>query len=72
VVISRILTAIGIVISIYLRDYILTALFLFIMTAGNAEYGMLKRREAEEAQWRQMAAKHYAVPPAGEPPVLNG
>jgi Zn-dependent protease len=72
VVISRVLTAIGIAISIYLHDYLLTALFLFIMTAGNAEYVMLKRREAQEAQWREMAARHYASPPAGEPPVLNG
>jgi Zn-dependent protease len=71
VVISRVLTGIGIVASIYFHDYILTALFLFIMTAGNAEYVMLKRREAQEAQWREMAARHYEVPPAGEPPMLN-
>lgn len=72
VMISRVLTIIGIGVSLYVQNYILTAVFVFIMAAGNAEYRLLKRREAQEAQWREIAARQISAPPAGEPPVLHG
>jgi Zn-dependent protease len=72
VMIARVLTAVGIAAAIYLHAYILTAAFIFIMMAANSEYRLLRRREAQEAQWREMTAQHLASPPAGEPPILNG
>jgi len=50
--------------------YLTAVLFAFIFFAGDAEYRAVKRRELEEAYWREMAARVYTVPPAREPPIL--
>ena len=57
------------------QSYKLTAvLFVFIFFAGEAEYRAAKRREREDAEWRELAARAYALRPPqrlDEPPLLR-
>jgi Zn-dependent protease len=55
------------------NKYFLITIFIFIFLAGEAEYRAVKRRETEEAIWREALLRHVtsSTPPA-EPPVLNG
>jgi Zn-dependent protease len=47
-------------------------LFIFIYFAGDAEYRAAKRREWEDARWREVLARVYPnlPPPLDEPPLL--
>jgi Zn-dependent protease len=47
-------------------------LFIFIFFAGDAEYRAAKRRELEDARWREVLAHTYRAmpPPIDEPPLL--
>jgi Zn-dependent protease len=68
--ISKVATLAGAVIS-YSRGSIYAAcVFGYIFFIGHTEYKALKRREAEEARWRESLIKTVTVPPAVEPPVL--
>lgn len=69
--VARLLTLIGIAASIYWESYLLTALFVFILVAGDAEYRMLKRQEQAEAQWREALRRHLGEPVVSEPPVID-
>lgn len=53
------------------HNYLGAALFAFIFLAGEAEYRAVKRREVEDAYWRELTLRAYAVPPAPEPPILT-
>jgi Zn-dependent protease len=72
VMLARVLTVVGIAASLYWESYMLTALFVFILMAGNAEYRMLKRQEQMETEWREALRRHLestaAVP---QPPILD-
>jgi len=56
--VSRVITLVGVAASIYWESYLLTALFIFILMAGSAEYRLLKRQELAEAQWRDALRRH--------------
>jgi Zn-dependent protease len=51
-------------------DFFVVAICFFIFSAGEAEYQSVKRRETEEALWRESLLRHVSPPPASEPPVL--
>lgn len=52
------------------HSYLTAILFAFIFFAGEAEYRAVRRRELDDARWREMLARFYAPPPVDEPPVL--
>jgi Zn-dependent protease len=51
-------------------DLFIIAICVFIFTAGQAEYVAVKRREDEEAQWRESLIRRMVPPPTPGPPVL--
>ena len=56
----------------WFHNYLGAALFVFIFMAGEAEYRAVRRRDLEDAYWREMMLRAYAVPPSPEPPILTG
>lgn len=52
-------------------DFFVIAICFFIFSAGEAEYRSVKRREDEEAYWKQMMNQHIVAPPTDEPPPLK-
>ena len=57
----------------YLNSVLGTVLFVFIFIVGEMEYRAVKRRERDEAYWRETMLRFQAapvVPPAEEPPLL--
>lgn len=63
------LAVVGISIAILQYQAYLTAvLFAFIFFAGEAEYRAIRRKEIEDAHWREILARFPAQ--AGEPPLL--
>jgi Zn-dependent protease len=71
-IVARVFTLIGIAASIYWQSYLLTALFVFILMAGSAEYRLLKRQELAEEQWREALRRHLEGPVVEQPPVIDG
>jgi Zn-dependent protease len=71
VVVARVLTAIGIAWAVYSQSYLLVAVFIFILSAGNAEYRALKDREMEEERWKEALRRHLAQVAGGVPPILE-
>ena len=73
--VGRVLAILGIIRGVWTENYVLAALFAFILFVGDAEYRMLLRREREEAQWRTAFAPYPTVPstpsPPEEPPLLR-
>ncbi len=51
---------------------LLAVLFGFIFVVGEIEYRTVRRREQEEAYWRETVARFNARPRTGEPPILLG
>jgi Zn-dependent protease len=73
VTIAKVLLGIGILESLFFGNYRRAFIWIFIFSAGEAEYRAVKRREDEELQWRDAMIRRVAPePPAGEPPQLNG
>lgn len=72
VTIAKVIMIPAIILELYLGRYLVVAIFIFIYLAGEAEYRAVKRREVEEAQWRESLLQHLATPPADDPPVING
>lgn len=73
VTIAKVLAVAGILLALFWFEpaRIQTAiLFGFIFFAGQTEYRMVKRREEEDAQWRQMLAELHARSIAQPPPLL--
>ena len=52
-------------------DFFRIAICVFIFTAGQAEYLAVKRREDEEAIWRENLLRPVVPHPTGEPPILG-
>lgn len=72
--VGKTLSIVAALIALFWFERPLTAvLFAFIFLAGDAEYRAAKRREQEEAQWREVLARSYAEmpPPLDEPPLLR-
>jgi Zn-dependent protease len=62
----------GLVAAFIFHSYLTAILFAFIYFAGEAEYRAVRRREFEDAHWREMLARHYGQPEApAEPPLLS-
>ena len=72
--IGKIIAGTCAVIALYYHAPLVVVLFVFIMYAGEMEFRAVKRRELEDAHWRAVLARAYALnhpPPAEEPPVLT-
>jgi Zn-dependent protease len=70
--IGKVVTVPGALIEFYLGNYFVVAICIFIFIAGQAEYQAVRRREADEEQWREAMLRRVTPPPAVEPPVING
>jgi Zn-dependent protease len=69
--IGNVLALLAAVIAAFVFNNFLTAaLFVFIYFAGDLEYRMVKRRETENARWRERLEAYSHPLPAKEPPVL--
>jgi Zn-dependent protease len=71
--IGKVLAVIAALVAFFWFDLPLTALlFAFIFFAGEMEYRAARRREWEDAYWRDLAASLTPpTPPAEEPPLLG-
>ena len=54
----------------WLDSWLGALLFGFIFMAGDAEYKAVKRREFEDAHWREMLARMHRERQSEEPPIL--
>lgn len=70
--VGKVLAAAGVLAALLVYDLPLTALlFAFIFYAGEMEYRAARRRELEDAHWREMLARlAIPPPPTEEPPLL--
>ncbi len=68
---GKIICFIGVGVALWLHFWMLAILFGFIAFAGEAEYRAVRRRELEDARWREMLAQIYGPKPASEPPLLS-
>jgi Zn-dependent protease len=70
--VGKVLAVIAALVAIFwLHTYLTAVLFAFIFFAGEAEYRAVKRREVEDAHWREVMARFYATPPPEPPPLLG-
>jgi hypothetical protein len=53
------------------HSFLVTILFAFIFFAGEMEYRAVKRREMDEAHWRDLVAQSFLKTPPVEPPLLS-
>ena len=60
----------GCVMFFWLDSWLGALLFAFIFMAGDAEYKSVKRRELEDAHWREMLARMHRERLREEPPLL--
>jgi Zn-dependent protease len=67
VTIAKVLLGAGILASIYSGNLRRAIIFIFIFSAGEAEYRAVKRRDLEEAQWRDAANRALVIPPQDTP-----
>jgi Zn-dependent protease len=63
VTVAKVLLGAGILASVYFGNIRRALIFIFIFSAGEAEYRSVKRRAAEEALWREAMARPVATPP---------
>ncbi len=69
--VGKVVCVAGIAYGLWDAWWMLSILFAFIYFAGEVEYRAVRRREIEDAHWREMMARYYRdVPPPAEPPVL--
>lgn len=69
--IGKVLAVAGIgVMAFWLHSTLGALLFVFILMAGEAEYRAVKRREVEDAHWREMLERLYGQPRT-VPPILR-
>jgi Zn-dependent protease len=69
--IGKVVCILGIAISLWVHWWLTAILFAFIAFSGDAEYRAVRRRELEDARWREMLARAYAAPAREEPPLLS-
>lgn len=63
VTVAKVLLGAGILYSLYSGQIWKALIFVFIFSAGEAEYRAVKRREAQEALWRDSLIRTAAAPP---------
>ena len=69
--IGKILAVIAALVAVFIFHRYLTAvLFAFIFLAGEAEYRAVRRREIDDARWREMIARMHGPTEIREPPLL--
>ncbi|HZP61033.1 MAG TPA: site-2 protease family protein, partial [Opitutaceae bacterium] len=61
--VGKVLALLAVLSALYYEDYLVAALFAFILFAGDAEYRYVKRREIEDAQWADALRHLYREPP---------
>jgi Zn-dependent protease len=66
--IGKVVCLIGMGIAAWNEVWLVAVLFGFIFFAGEAEYRAVRRRELDEARWREMLARFQA--PSDVPPLL--
>lgn len=70
--VGKFVCALCITIAIFRESWMAVVLFTFIFFAGEAEYRAIRRREFEDARWREMLARIYGPSQtAEEPPLLS-
>lgn len=70
--VGKVIGGLGIAAGLYFGTYVVAALFIFILLAGEGEYRAVQRQELAEEHWRQMMARVYHTPPPPEePPLLH-
>lgn len=72
--VGKVLAVAGAVVAVFVFESYLTAiLFGFIYFAGDAEYRAVRRREIEDARWREMLARIYGpgADAIDDPPLLS-
>ena len=79
--VGKVLAGLGVVVALATRRlgltdeplYMLAVLFSFIVIAGEIEYRAVKRRETDDAHWRDVLARLNLLHPrpVEEPPVLS-
>lgn len=70
--IGKVVCVLGIIYAVWDSSWMLAILFGFIFFAGENEYQAVKRREIDDARWREMLARTYGpgADSIDEPPVL--
>lgn len=53
------------------HSYLTAVLFGFIFFAGDAEFRAVRRRELDDARWREMLARLYGPTAVDEPPLIS-
>jgi Zn-dependent protease len=66
--IGKVVCLVGMGIAAWNEVWLVAVLFGFIFFAGEAEYRAVRRRELDEARWREMLARFQA--PSDVPPLL--
>jgi Zn-dependent protease len=69
--IGKVVCLLGIAVTLWIHWWLTAILFAFIAFSGDAEYRAVRRRELEDARWREMLARAYAPPASEEPPLLS-
>ncbi len=69
--VGKIVCLAGMGIAAWYGWWLVAVLFGFIFFAGEAEYRAVRRREIEDAQWRDMLARYYARRPEDESATLS-
>ncbi len=71
--VAKVVIVPGTLLMLYLGQYFVAAIFIFIFFAGQAEYRAVRRREEDEALWRARVIQSLAATPepAAQPPVLR-
>ena len=70
--VGKILAVVAALIAVFWGDsYLTAALFIFIFFAGEMEYRAVRRREMEDAHWREMLTRLYPSPPLLSPPLAG-
>jgi Zn-dependent protease len=64
--VAKVLALGGIALALYFGLYLLAVLFSFILVVGELEYRSVRRREVEEAYWREHAARMALISRAAE------
>src|SRR5699024_4248578 len=68
--VGKVLCVVGIALAAFYEP-MLILLFGFIFFVGEMEYRAVRRQDFEQAQLRDMLARHYPGPTLEEPPLLT-
>ena len=70
--VGKVLAVGAALVAVFWQDsYLTAALFVFIFVAGEMEYRAVRRRELEDAHWREMLTRLYPAPPGLNPPLAG-